>query len=141
MGKSVTCWEEIRCSHLHKSPNPMGQLGVASIQHHRAEVFLEEVNRQGGRTHNLSAYLSTFRNFHGGDSARIDVFDPFFFTTKRGENLLEFPWARHFSYLQSGLDITIKTFISRIINCIILQTNAFIKNLKWRNILYHKNLY
>ena len=24
------------------------------------------------------AYLSTFRNFHGGDSARIDVFDPFF---------------------------------------------------------------
>ena len=23
-------------------------------------------------------YLSTFRNFHGGDSARIDVFDPFF---------------------------------------------------------------
>ena len=24
------------------------------------------------------AYLSTFRNFHGGDSARINVFDPFF---------------------------------------------------------------
>ena len=71
-------------------------------------------------------YLSTFRNFHGGDSGQIDVSDPFFFTTKRWENLLEFPWGRHFSYLQSGLDITIKTFVSRIINGIILQTNAFI---------------
>ena len=50
VGKSVTCWEEIRRSQLHKSPNPMGQLGVVSIQHHRAEVFLEEVNGQGGRT-------------------------------------------------------------------------------------------
>ena len=32
-------------------------------------------------------YLSTFRNFHGGDSARIDVFGPFFFTTKRAGNI------------------------------------------------------
>ena len=40
----------IRRSHLHKSPNPIGQLGVVSIQHHRAEVFLEEVNGQGRRT-------------------------------------------------------------------------------------------
>ena len=38
---------------LHKSPNPMGHLGVVSIQHPRAEVFLE-VNGQGGRTLNLS---------------------------------------------------------------------------------------
>ena len=27
--------------------HPMGQLGVVSIQHHRAEVFLEEVNGPG----------------------------------------------------------------------------------------------
>ena len=32
----------------------MGQLGVVSIQHHRAEVFLEEVNGRGGRILNLS---------------------------------------------------------------------------------------
>ena len=41
---------EIRRSHLHESPNPMGQLGVVITQHHWAEVFLEEVNGQGGRT-------------------------------------------------------------------------------------------
>ena len=58
----------------------------------------------------------------------------------RRENLLEFLWGRHFSYLQAGLDITIKTFISRIINCLVLQTNALIKILKWRHILYHSNL-
>ena len=33
-----------------------------------------------------------------------------------------------------------KTFISRIVNCLVLHTNAFIKILKWRNILYHSNL-
>ena len=43
----MTCWEEIRRSHLHESPNPMGQLGVVITQHHWAEVFLEEVNGQG----------------------------------------------------------------------------------------------
>ena len=33
-------------------------------------------------------YLSTFRNFHGGDSARIDVFDPFFLRlSARGKSL------------------------------------------------------
>ena len=37
----MTCWEEIRHSHLHKSPNPMGQLGVVITQHHWAKVFLE----------------------------------------------------------------------------------------------------
>ena len=42
--------ENIRRSHLHESPNPMGQLGVVITQHHWAEVFLEEVNGQGGRT-------------------------------------------------------------------------------------------
>ena len=40
----MTCWDEIRRSHLHESPNPMGQLGVVITQHHWAEVFLEEVN-------------------------------------------------------------------------------------------------
>ena len=62
VGKSVTCWEEIRRSHLHKSPNPMGQLGMVSIQHHRAEVFLEEVNGQGGRTLNLSQRPCVFHD-------------------------------------------------------------------------------
>ena len=47
--KSMTCWEEIRRSHLHESPNPMGQLRVVITQHHWAEVFLE-VNGQVGRT-------------------------------------------------------------------------------------------
>ena len=46
----MTCLEEIRRYHLHESPNPMGQLGVVLKQHHLAEVFLEEVNDQGGRT-------------------------------------------------------------------------------------------
>ena len=46
----MTCWEEIRRSHLHESSNPIGQLGVVVTQHHWAEVFLEEVNGQGGRT-------------------------------------------------------------------------------------------
>ena len=48
--ESRTCWEEIRRSHLHESPNPMGQLGVVITLHHWSEVFLEEVNGQGGRT-------------------------------------------------------------------------------------------
>ena len=34
----------------NKSPNPIGQLGMVIAQHHWAEVFLEEVNGQGGRT-------------------------------------------------------------------------------------------
>ena len=58
VSKSVTCWEEIRRSHLHESPNPMGQLGVVSVQHHRAEVFLEEVSGQGGRTLESTAMCS-----------------------------------------------------------------------------------
>ena len=45
----MTC-SEIRRSHLHESPNPMGQLGVVLTQRNWAEVFLEEVNGQGGRT-------------------------------------------------------------------------------------------
>ena len=40
----MTCWEEIGHSHRHESPNPIGLLGVVLTQHHRAEVFLEEVN-------------------------------------------------------------------------------------------------
>ena len=53
----MTCWEEIRRSHPNESPNPMGQLGMVSIRHHRAEVFLEEVNGQGGRTLSMSQRL------------------------------------------------------------------------------------
>ena len=35
-----------------------------------------------------SPYLSTFRKFHGGDSARSDVFDPFFLRlSARGKSL------------------------------------------------------
>ena len=52
-------------------------------------------------------------NFHGGDI--------FFILARR---------LRH----------NIKTFISRLINCLVLQTDAFIKILKWKNILYHCNL-
>ena len=37
------------------------------------DIYVIKLPRGGG-----GAYLSTFRNFHGGDSARIDVFDPFF---------------------------------------------------------------
>ena len=44
----MTCWEEIRCSHFHEPPNPMGQLGVVLAHHHWAEVFREEVNGHGG---------------------------------------------------------------------------------------------
>ena len=49
MEKSLTCWKEIRRSHLVESPNPMGQLGVVVAQHHWVEVSLEEVNGQGER--------------------------------------------------------------------------------------------
>ena len=59
VGKSVTCWEEIRCSHLHKSPNQMGQLGVVSIQHHRAEVFLyEDTLYESGKLRLSSTYIT-----------------------------------------------------------------------------------
>ena len=47
---SYFCWEEIRRSHLHESPNPMGPLEMVITQHHWVEVFLEEVNGQDGRT-------------------------------------------------------------------------------------------
>ena len=39
----MTCWKEIRRSDLYESLNQMGQLGVVLLQHHWAEVFLEEV--------------------------------------------------------------------------------------------------
>ena len=45
-----------------------------------------------------------------------------------------------FSYLQAGLDKTIKTYISRDMNCLTFQTHAFKTILKWRNILYHSSL-
>ena len=40
-------------SHLHESPNPMGQFGMVLTQHHWVEVFLEEVNERtlGVNTH------------------------------------------------------------------------------------------
>ena len=40
----------IRRSNLHESPTSMGQLGVALTQHHWGEIYLEEINGQGGRT-------------------------------------------------------------------------------------------
>ena len=46
----MTCWEEIRRSHLHESRNPMGQLEIMLTQHHWTEVFLEEVNGHSGIT-------------------------------------------------------------------------------------------
>ena len=42
----MTCWEKIKHSHLHESPNPMGPLGVVLT----TGVFLKEVNGQSGRT-------------------------------------------------------------------------------------------
>ena len=45
----MTCWEEIRRFYFPESLNAIGQLGKALTQHHWAEVFLEEVNGQGGR--------------------------------------------------------------------------------------------
>ena len=49
----MPCWEEIGHSHPHEPPNRIGQLGVVSMQHHRAELFLE-VNGLGRRTLNFS---------------------------------------------------------------------------------------
>ena len=46
----MSCWEEIRRSHLHGFPNPVGQLGVVLTQHLWAELFAEEVNDHGGKT-------------------------------------------------------------------------------------------
>ena len=40
--------EEIRRSHLHESPNPMGNDGVVLTLHHWAKVVI--VNGQGGIT-------------------------------------------------------------------------------------------
>ena len=54
----MTCWEEIRRSHLHESPNPMGQLGVVITQHHWAEVFLEEVSAKAEELFESTAMCS-----------------------------------------------------------------------------------
>ena len=40
-------------------------------------------------------------------------------------NFLEINMGETFSYLQAGLDITIKTFISTDIDCLIFQTSVF----------------
>ena len=44
--------------HLHESPNQIGQLWEVLTQHYWAEVFLEEVNGQGGRTLESTAMCS-----------------------------------------------------------------------------------
>ena len=88
----------------------------------------------------LESYLSTFRNFHGGDSARIDVFDPFFRRLSPLGKSLGISMEETFSLLTSRLRHNNLTFISRIVNCLVLHTNAFTKILKWRNILYLSNL-
>ena len=71
----MTCWEEIRRSHLHESPNPMGQLGVVITQHHWAEVFLEEVNGQGGRTLLVNGHVFVTKASHTVilDSAVVNI--------------------------------------------------------------------
>ena len=45
-----------------------------------------------------------------------------------------------FFLLTSRLRHNNSTFISRIVNCLVLHTNAFTKILNWRNILYLSNL-
>ena len=59
----MTCWKEVRLSHLHESSNPMGQLGVVITQSHWAEVFLE-VNGQGGRTLRVNSYVFVTKASH-----------------------------------------------------------------------------
>ena len=41
----MTCWEDIRRSHLLETPKSMGQLGVVLAQQHRVEVFVVEKSR------------------------------------------------------------------------------------------------
>ena len=60
----MTCWEEIRRSHLHECPNPMGQLGMVITQHHWAEVLLEEVNGKGGRTLGVNGHVFVTKASH-----------------------------------------------------------------------------
>ena len=60
----MTCWEEIRRPHLNESPNPMGQLGMVITQHHWMEVFLEEVNGQGGRTLRVNVHVFMIKASH-----------------------------------------------------------------------------
>ena len=62
--KSMTCWEEIRRSHLNESPSPVRPLGVVTTQHHWAEVFLEEVNGQGGRTFGVNGHVFVTKASH-----------------------------------------------------------------------------
>ena len=66
------------------------------------------MDRQTLKSSEGITYLSIFRNFHGGDSARIDIFGPFFLRLSAGGKSLEISMGETFSYLQSGLDITIK---------------------------------
>ena len=60
---------------------------------------------------------------------RINVFDLFFLQLSVQGKSFGISMGETFFYLQAGLDI-IKILISRIINCLILQTNAFMKILK-----------
>ena len=60
----MTCWEDIRRSHLYQSPNPIGQLGIVLTQHHRVEVFLGEVDVQGGRTLSVNGHVFVTKASH-----------------------------------------------------------------------------
>ena len=60
----MTCREEIRRSHLHESPNPIGQLEIVLTQHHWAKVFLDEVNIQGGRTLSVNGHVFVTKASH-----------------------------------------------------------------------------
>ena len=44
----------------------------------------------------LWSYLSTFRNFHGGDSVRNKLLGHFLYGLAHGENHIKFQWGRLF---------------------------------------------
>ena len=50
----------------------------------------------GIRHNSHYAYLSTFRNFHGGDSMRNKIFGHFLYDLACRENHLKFSWGRLF---------------------------------------------
>ena len=62
----MTCWEQIRRSHLHESPNPMGQLGVVITQHQWAEVST-------ARAEELFEFVTKARHTVIVDSAVVNI--------------------------------------------------------------------
>ena len=54
----------------------------------------DDFSQKNGAEHVSTAYLSSFRNFHVGDSARNEIFGHFLYDLVRGENHLKSPWGR-----------------------------------------------